>query len=243
MNLPRRQGSIFALILIIAGVLLFLDNLGILPIQHVQAYWPLAIVFWGAFMIERRHDITTVIWVGTLMVFGVLLTLGNLGILHVTAGIIWSLSLIAAGALMLVGRCSWPKPDWTRRTFAAGSSTRDSYFGTRVEQSFVFSGTRRRVETQNFEGGKIDAVFGGVELDLTGAAIAPPNRRVFLETNAVFGGIEIAVPRTWRIEKAGSAVFGGFDDKTFPPRPEPGFDPPTLVIKGAAVFGGIVIKN
>ena len=59
----------------------------------------------------------------------------------------------------------------------------------------------------------------------------------------MFGGIEIRVPRNWRIEKAGAAVFGGFDDKTVPPRPEPGFDPPILVIKGAAVFGGIVIKN
>lgn len=243
MNPLRRQGSIFAVILIIAGALLFLDNLGLLPIQNIQAYWPLALVLWGVLVLERRRDVNTVIWTSAVMLFGALLTLGNLGIIHVTAGIIWALALIAAGAVMLVGRCQWPTERWARKAFDAASNTRQSYFGNKVMESFVFSGTRRRIESQNFEGGKVDAVFGGVELDLSDAAIAPPNRRVFLEANAVFGGIEIRVPRNWRIEKAGAAVFGGFDDKTVPPRPEPGFDPPILVLKGAAVFGGIVIKN
>jgi len=110
-------------------------------------------------------------------------------------------------------------------------------------ESIVFGGAERRVESQNFEGGKVEAVFGGMELDLSGAAITSPDRRAILEVNAVFGGIEIRVPRTWRVEKKGSAVFGGFDDKTFPPRPEPGVEPPTLVIRGAAVFGGIEVKN
>ena len=40
-----------------------------------------------------------------------------------------------------------------------------------------------------------------------------------------------------------TAVFGGCDDKTVPPRPEPGFEPVTLVINGGAVFGGITIRN
>jgi hypothetical protein len=61
--------------------------------------------------------------------------------------------------------------------------------------------------------------------------------------NAVFGGIEIRVPRTWRVERESAAVFGSFEDKTVPPRPEPGFEPPTLVIRGNAVFGSIEVKN
>jgi hypothetical protein len=89
----------------------------------------------------------------------------------------------------------------------------------------------------------VEAVFGGLELDLSGAAITTPDRRAVLEANAVFGGIEIRIPRTWRVERESAAVFGGFDDKTVPPRPEPGFEPPTLVIRGSAVFGGIEVKN
>jgi Cell wall-active antibiotics response 4TMS YvqF len=139
-----------------------------------------------------------------------------------------------------------PLPRWPPNSFGIGSSGRGSaFFGDRLLETVVFGGAQRRVESQNFEGGKVDAVFGGLELDLSGAAITTPDRRVMLEANAVFGGIDITVPRTWRVEKAkgSAAVFGGFDDKTFPPRPEPGFDPPTIVIRGAAVFGGISIKN
>jgi hypothetical protein len=99
------------------------------------------------------------------------------------------------------------------------------------------------VESQGFEGGKVEAVFGGIDLDLTGATITTPDRRAVLRADAVFGGIEITVPRTWRIERIGSAVFGSFEDKTIPPRPEPGVEPPTLVIRGDAVFGAVVIKN
>lgn len=237
-----RQGSFFALILIVAGALLFLDNLGLLPIQNVEAYWPLAIVAWGILMIERTRSVNVIIWAVTMMAFGALLTLGNLNILHITGSVFWPLVLIAGGATLLLGRFEWPSPQWPK-SCDTGARTRQSFLGDRLMEQFIFSGTKRRVESQNFEGGKVEAVFGGAELDLSGATITPPNRRVVLIVNAIFGGVEIRVPRNWRIEKMGSAVFGGFDDQTVPPRPEPGFDPPILAIRGSAVFGGIVIKN
>ena len=59
-ELPR--GTVFALLLIIAGAALFLDNIGILPIQDIQAYWPIFIVFWGASMLERWRSPIQVIW-------------------------------------------------------------------------------------------------------------------------------------------------------------------------------------
>ena len=46
-KIERRYGSAFALILIVMGTLLFLDNLGVLPIRHIESYWPLALVVWG----------------------------------------------------------------------------------------------------------------------------------------------------------------------------------------------------
>ncbi len=87
------------------------------------------------------------------------------------------------------------------------------------------------------------AVFGSIELDLSDTSISSPDRRVRLDASAVFGGIEITVPRTWKVVMKNAAVFGGCEDKTVPPRPEPGFEPPTLVITGAAVFGGVEIRN
>ncbi len=243
MTFPR--GSLVAVILIVAGALLFLDNLGLLPIHNIGDYWPLALVAWGLTIFERKRTAHSLIWATAVVVFGCLLLLGNLHVIHVTGSIFWPLVLIAFGATMLVGRTALPVslPWWNQGQGDPGSRTRESFFGDRLMESVVFSGAERRVESQNFQGGKVEAVFGGIELDLSGAAITSPDRRAMLEVNAVFGGIEITVPRTWRVEKKGSAVFGGFEDRTFPPRPEPGVEPPTLMIRGAAVFGGIEVKN
>ena len=53
-DLPR--GSLFALMLIIVGALLFLDNLGIVPIQDIRAYWPIFIVIFGVHILDRRQS-------------------------------------------------------------------------------------------------------------------------------------------------------------------------------------------
>ena len=45
------------------------------------------------------------------------------------------------------------------------------------------------------------------------------------------------------VEVRASAVFGGVDDKTAPPRTTPGVTPPKLIITGFAAFGGIVVKS
>ncbi len=244
MNAPSPRGSLFALLLIVAGALLFLDNLGVLPVHNLGAYWPLALVVWGVATLEHRRGANAIIWASTLIAAGVFLVLGNLNILHVTAGVIWPLILIALGATMLVGRVEWPDVPWPPMPNQWGSRTRQaSFFGNRLSESVVFSNAKRRVESGNFEGGKLDAVFGGIVMDLTGATISTPDRRVDIEANAVFSGIELLIPRTWRVERAGAAVFGAFEDKTVPPRPEPGFDPPVLVIRGDAVFGAIVVRN
>jgi predicted membrane protein len=242
-DMPR--GSLFALMLIVAGALLFLDNLGILPIQDIRAYWPIWIVVWGVHVLDRRRSQIGVIWGVALIAWGILLILGNLRILHVTGSVFWPVMLIALGISMLVSPAylrEWPERIRLHARPRLNTS-RKSFFGNKLRESVVFGSLNRRVETQQFEGGKLDAVFGSIELDLSGASITSPDRLAALEVNAVFGGIEITVPRTWKVVMKNAAVFGGCDDRTFPPRPEPGLEPVTLVVTGAAVFGGVEIRN
>jgi hypothetical protein len=99
------------------------------------------------------------------------------------------------------------------------------------------------METQQFEGGTLEVVFGSIEIDLSGASISSPERRAQLELSAVFGGIEITVPQSWKVVLQATAVFGGCDNRTLPPRPEPGLEPISLIVTGGAVFGGITIRN
>src|SRR6202012_5596308 len=120
---------------------------------------------WGVIMIEHRRDAQSLIWSSVVILAGILLVLGNLHIIHVTAGVIWPLLLIAFGLTMLTGKCRWQSADWRARM----SEVRDwmpttqggSFFGNRVPESVVFSSAERRVDSQGFEGGKVDAVFGG----------------------------------------------------------------------------------
>jgi predicted membrane protein len=243
-DLPR--GSLFALMLIAAGVVLFLDNLGILPIRDIGAYWPVFIVIWGASILDRWRSPLAVTWALALIAWGILLILGNLHILHVTGSVFWPVMLIAFGASMLIR--PMPFRDWHERVLRAQTRMRpraagESFFGNKLRESMIFGSLNRRVETQQFEGGKVEVVFGSIELDFSDAAISSPDRRAVLDVNAVFGGAEITVPRTWKVLMKSAAVFGGCDDRTVPPRPEPGLEPTTLVITGAAVFGGIEIRN
>ena len=61
--------------------------------------------------------------------------------------------------------------------------------------------------------------------------------------NALFGGVDIRVPDTWRVVLKGMGVFGAFEDKTVPPKTDPNVKTPELVITGAALFGGVKVDN
>jgi predicted membrane protein len=253
-KLPR--GGYFALMLIISGAFLFLDNIGVLPVQNIGAYWPIWIIIWGLFMFDRVRSPVAGVWTLAVVVWGTLLILGNLHILTVHGGVFWPVMIIALGITLLMRPNYFH--DWPERMrehqmrMRSRQSTQSqwqprfqaqSFMGNKLRESVVFGSLSRRVETQQFEGGKIESVFGSIEIDLSNAAISCPERQVRLDATAVFGGIEIRVPNTWKVIMKGTAVFGGCNDRTIPPRPEPGLAPVTLVVKGEAVFGGLEIRN
>ena len=79
------------------------------------------------------------------------------------------------------------------------------------------------------------AWFGGIELDLREVELAPPAR---LSLYAVFGGIDIKTPPSWRVESELKAFAGGVDTRT----PEhDDLAAPVLTVTGTALFGGIAI--
>jgi len=84
-------------------------------------------------------------------------------------------------------------------------------------------------------------VFGGMELDLTKAKMAPGRNE--LEIACVFGGATIIVPDDWFVTIEVTPVLGGFSDsrKLAPGRCADMTK--QLVIKGAVVFGGGEVKS
>lgn len=110
--------------------------------------------------------------------------------------------------------------------------------GTKGEVA-VFGGVDRNISAQDFHGAQCAAIFGACKIDLRDAQIQ--GQEAVLESYAVFGGVEIRVPPDWEVVNRSVAVFGGTGDKRrHPPR---GPAAKTLILQGAAVFGGVEIKD
>ncbi|HTW21982.1 MAG TPA: DUF5668 domain-containing protein [Candidatus Baltobacteraceae bacterium] len=155
----------------------------------------------------------------------------------------------------------WPDP--TRSSFSGGPRSQcgptgttwgppaASFFGVnhgpgntddpRFDQSVMLSGFKRRVTSQRFRYGKVTAILGGFQLDFTRADI--DGDRAVIHIDTVFGGGEIRVPENWRITVEATAIAGAFVDETYPPPSGSPVATKQLIVRGAAIFGGVNIKN
>jgi predicted membrane protein len=106
-------------------------------------------------------------------------------------------------------------------------------------KSCIFGNGRYIVVDTEFKGGSLQAVFGGIELDLRKAYL--PEGETVLNIEAIFGGVELFVPDSWLLEVKIESVLGGVDDSR---RVSAVTDTSRkLIIKGSAVFGGVEIRN
>ncbi len=127
--------------------------------------------------------------------------------------------------------------------FGPGERLYRKFNGNVLRENVAFSGINRRIDSPTFEGADLNCSFGELKVDLRGATISTPNREAIVYINASFGAIKLRIPETWKVVVHGTALFGAYEDKTVPPRPVPGIDPPTVVIRGNAAFGAVEIEN
>jgi hypothetical protein len=97
----------------------------------------------------------------------------------------------------------------------------------------VFNGITLKSRAKAFVGGSMLAWFGGIEVDLREAELAPDAR---LALHTLFGGIAVKTPPGWRLESKLSAFAGGYNTQS-PSEADP--DAPVLKLTGTALFGGI----
>ena len=65
---------------------------------------------------------------------------------------------------------------------------------------------------------------------------------VIVNVTAIFGGLEFEVPEHWQVINEVVGIFGATDDQTVQPSPDTA-GVKRLVLRGAAIFGGVCIKN
>ncbi len=231
-----------AILLIAAGTLLFLSNLGLLPEFNFWAFWPLILVVGGVGKLVSDTTRAGQALGIVLIAGGSLFLLVSLGILHIRAhDDSWPLSLllIAFGTIALIKILDAHDGARGRVGFPTGSGTMSPDF---FKEQVVFGSLKRKVETPNFQGGKLETVFGSIDLNLRSAQISSPEKTATIEVSAVFGSVELRVPESWRVVAHAASIFGSVEDKTIANKVA-SFDGPTLFITGAAVFGSVEIKD
>ena len=100
----------------------------------------------------------------------------------------------------------------------------------------TFGGQNVNFDEEKFTGADVNAIFGGVKLDLKNAII---DQDVVINASAIFGGIDIYVPKNVKVKTKSVPIFGGVNNKA---NTSPDEKSHTIYINGTAVFGGIEIK-
>jgi predicted membrane protein len=207
--------------LVLIGVGFLLDQLGLNFLGvNVFNFWPLIFFVIGIPMLVRRNIFGGILF----LTVGTAFLLANFFGYSIFA-IIWPVVIIVIG-FSIVFR---PK-----RFSNIGHTTKVAKDS--VEESLIFWGMDQVIESNNFQGGNIDCVFGGFKLDLRGVKIKDG---ATLEVSCVFGGGELFLPRDVRVLLEGSSVMGGVTNNTLSGKDTD----PLFRITASAVFGGIDIKN
>jgi predicted membrane protein len=236
----------FAFLVIAAGCLLLCFNTGLLnPLWKDYFFsWYMLLLVVGAICICRYHFITGLI----------LAAVGKFFLMDKASALFrddfnyeafittyWPLLIIIFGVIILL--MVFIRPNrlrtynhscWNSNKSTAGNENSDG----KINYKYVFSGTEQVILDPVFRGGDIEAIFGGLELDLRRTTL--PEGETFLYINALFGGVEITAPESWDIEVRSNALFGGVYDE----RSKNADKDRTrkLIIVTKCKFGGVEIK-
>lgn len=221
MNRRPLSQAVLGFFVVAVGVAALLGQLGVVDVslgEIFSTWWPLVIILIGLvalFAVPRA-------WVGPVFVIavGVFFQLDSLGLIQVEVwNVLWPIAIILVGLTLLTRLGSRGDDDET------------------INSAVIWWGSEQRTRSQNFRGGSLSAIMGGIVLDLRQAGLPD---RADISVFVLWGGVDIKVPPTWRVRVSGVPLLGGWDDKTQPPA-----DPhaPELNVHVTSIMGGAEIKN
>jgi predicted membrane protein len=229
MESPERGRAIvpqlvIGVLIIAAGILFTLENVGLLDAQQYLRYWPATLIVVGLVKLwQARGGVSS----GFIFVFaGVWLLLQSMDIVTISLWNFWPLLLVVAGGSMV----------WRGLSGQRGDPLGGDAHST-ITAVAVLAGVNRGNNSKTFRGGYLTAVLGGCQIDLRQASI---DGEAVIDVFAMWGGIELKVPENWSVTGRVTPILGGYDDKSTPVR-----DASTqrLVVRGMVIMGGVEIKN
>ena len=99
----------------------------------------------------------------------------------------------------------------------------------------TFSEEKLDYTDELFKGISMNAIFGGMDIDLRKAII---KEDVIINVTAVFGGIDIFVPDNVKVKVVSTSIFGGTSNKSKSIKD----GKVTIYVNAKCIFGGVEIK-
>ncbi len=225
--------TVYGLLIVGIGLIALAGSLGYYEVEGLwRTFWPVILIAFGlANLVEEPRNIVIS---GLMTVVGVVFLLRNLGYEYFEKidiwAMIWPLVIIFIGVTLLTSRSG-------SRSYR--NEHRTNYGGKDLDIIRIFSGEDMVVNTNDFRGGDVVTVFGGVNLDLRNASVQ--DRPARIDMVCIFGGADIKVPEDWHVKITGVPIFGGWGNKTIlktsPDRPV------DLEISAVVIFGGMDVKH
>lgn len=254
-NTPQKNNNhlIGGIVVLSIGVLFLLRNFDFLTpeVRHYIFSWKTLLIGIGILNLAlARNHVAGII----LIAIGTFFWLPDIFDLSVRAGqLFWPVVIIIIGIVLLLKKPGdHNHPRSRRRSRGPGNDNKPPFDKSQnastsdqeyVDDVAIFSGSTKKINTQNFRGGRMTAIFGGSEVNLTRSRLAPG--RNFLNVFFMFGGSEIIVPSDWNVVIEATPIFGGFSDERYVSKDLQSIEntDSVLIIKGLVIFGGAEIKS
>ena len=225
-NLSR---ILWGIVFIAAGVIFALNTIGITNVEvFFDGWWTLFIIIpctVGLFTEREKFGNFMRLCVGVLL----LLSAQNV----LDSSIIWKLLvpviIIFIGLKMVFGGF------FRRKRIKVITELEEDGKGAK-NGTAVFSGTYIKSDGDNFYGGAMTVILGGVECDLRNAVI---ERDCVIDATAVFGGVDIFLPENVNVKVNAVSIFGGTEQKQHTNKDD---NTVTVYINSTAIFGGNEIR-
>lgn len=215
---------VVGVVIVLVGVLLFLDTTGMYDTGPLFRYTPALFVLVGVYAIVVS-GFRNLFGPLTLILVAGAIQLVSLDIFEWSQlSSLWPLVVIIFGLSLLAGRFDRTTPTTERSV---------------VDTFSLFGDVERRVVGTAFERASLITLFGGTTLDLRDAT--PEERPARVNVTVLFGGVDIVAPRGWNVELEVLPVFGASEDSRL--RVDAEHETVDLVITGFVAFGGVELKD
>ena len=247
----KKDNIFWGIIFLLAAVALVLGKLGMLG--GISVFSLVATVFLGLIIIRSLP---------TLHFAGILFPIAGLCILYddqlgISALTPWTVLAVAAlgsvGLSMIFGdrarrRCERNHVNFHDGQTGAGEFRRHGHDGApdfqvidEEDDSYIFHRTTfgastKYINTLHLKEINLDCSFGAMKVYFDKAGLDNGQAVLWLQAN--FSGIELYIPREWRVENHINAILGGVDEKS-PHYPQENGN--LLVLKGNISFAGVDI--